>query len=163
MMHLPPAVTTDLDRAFAHLDAARSLDGDARLDRLLAALNLVRGAPFADLPVTWAADIEHQAIARLQDAAFAACETLLEAGRYDDAEHAVQQGLRLCDPCEPLYVLWARIEHARRQPHRIPQLWTRLRQRYAEDTDDTFDTPVAPTADTERAFAALLSRDTSSV
>lgn len=163
MMHLPPAVTTDLDRAFAHLDAARRLDGDDRLAQLLAALDLVRGAPFVDMPVTWTADIEHQAISRLQDAAFEVAEALLEAGRYDDAEHAVQQGLRLCDPCEPLYVLWARIEHARRQLHRIPQLWTRLRQRYAEDTDDTFDTPVAPTADTQRAFAALLSRDTTSV
>lgn len=152
---LSPEVTTDLDRAFGHLDSACRLDGDGRVARLLAALDLVRGSPFQDMPMSWATDLEHQATARLQDAALDAAAALLEAGRLDEAEHAVQQGLKLCDPCEPLYVLWAQIEHARGRGDRIPQLWTRLRQRYAADTDDTFETPTSPTAETERAFAVL--------
>jgi len=48
--------------------------------------------------------------------------------------------------------VWAQIEHGRGRPDRIPHLWTRLRQRYA---DDTFELPVSPMAATERAFAAL--------
>jgi hypothetical protein len=95
----------------------------------------------------------------LQDAAVDAATALLEAGRLDEAEHAVRQGLRLCDPCEPLYVAWAQIEHARDRRHRIPQLWARLRQRYADDADETFDVPATPTTDTERAFAALTDND----
>ena len=154
-LELSPAVSTDLDRAFGNLEAARRLKGDERLARLLAALALIRGAPFQDLTVSWAADLEHEAIARLQDAALEAASALLEAGRLDEAEHAVQQGLKLCDPCEPLYVVWARIEHARGRPDRISRLWTRLRQRYGDDADDTLDVPVSPMADTERAFAAL--------
>jgi len=154
-LELSPAVSTDLDRAFGNLEAARRLAGDERLDRLLAALALIRGAPFQDLAVSWAADLEHEATARLQDAALEAASALLEAGRADEAEHAVQQGLKLCDPCEPLYVMWARIEHARGRPDRISRLWTRLRQRYGDDADDTLDVPVLPMADTQRAFAAL--------
>ena len=157
---LSPQTTTDLDVAFGHLDAARHLDGDERLDGLLAALALIRGAPFHDMPVSWATDLEHQATARLQDAALDAATALLEVGRLDEAEHAVRQGLRLCDPCEPLYVAWAQIEHARGRADRVAQLWTRLRKRYADDADadDTFGVPVTPTADTERVFVALTSQ-----
>ena len=158
-IRLSPEVTTDLDRAFAHLDAAERTDGHERLDQLLAALELVRGTPFENLPVSWATDIAHRAVARLQDAALDAARQLLAAGRLDDAEHAVAQGLKLCDPCEPLYVVWAQIEDARDRRHRIPQLWTRLRQRYADEADETFDTPTTPTAATQRAFAALTGRD----
>jgi DNA-binding SARP family transcriptional activator len=157
---LSPQTTTDLDVAFGHLDAARHLDGDERLDRLLAALTLIRGTPFHDLPVSWATDLEHEATARLQDAALEAASALLEARRLDEAEHAVRQGLKLCDPCEPLYVVWAQIEHARGRADRIGQLWTRLRQRYADDADadDNFSLPVTPTADTQEVFATLTSQ-----
>ncbi|MBS3940443.1 MAG: hypothetical protein KG028_05740 [Actinobacteria bacterium] len=154
-LELSREVSTDLDRAFGHLQAARRLDGDERLTSLLAALTLVRGAPFQDLAVSWAADLEHRAVARLQDAALEAAPSLLAAGRLDEAEQAVQQGLKLCDPCEPLYVVWAQIEHARGRPDRITHLWTRLRRRYADDADATLNLPAAPMADTERAFAAL--------
>jgi len=51
--------------------------------------------------------------------------------------------------------VWAQIEHVRGRPDRIPHLLARLRQRYADDADDTFELPVSPMADTERAFAAL--------
>ena len=154
-LKLSTAVTCDLNRALGHLDAARRLDGGERVDRQLAALDLVRGAPFQDLVVSWTTDLEHQATAQLQDAAIEAATSMLEAGRLDEAEHAVQQGLKLCDPCEPLYVVWAQIEHVRGRRDRIRQLWTRLRQRYADDADDTFDLPATPTVDTERRFAAL--------
>ena len=104
--------------------------------------------------MSWATDIAHRAVARLQDAALDAATGLLAAGRFDDAERAVVQGLKLFDPCEPLYVVWAQIEDARDRRHRIPQLWTRLRQRYADEADETFDIPTTPTAATEQAFAA---------
>lgn len=44
------------------------------------------------------------------------------------------------------------------RPHRIAQLWARLKQRLAEDADETFEVPARPTAETEAAFAALAGR-----
>lgn len=72
----------------------------------------------------------------------------------------VRQGLGLCGPCELLYVLWARIEHARGRLDRTPQLWTRLRR---HDADDTFEAPATPIPDTERAFAVLTGQATTKV
>ncbi len=155
---LPPTIGTDLDRAFRYLAEARQLDDAPRAELLLRAVRLVRGEPFEDLPVSWAVDVQQRAIAELQDAAVEAAALLRAAGRYDDAEAAVRQGLLLCDPCELLYVEWARLEDARHRPDQIRQIWRRLKQRYADDADEIMGVAGSPTIETELAFTELTQR-----
>jgi DNA-binding SARP family transcriptional activator len=155
-IQLSPAVGTDFDRSFRHLATARTLDGDEQVAELIAALALVRGEPFEDLPYSWTLDIQQRAIAQLQDAALTAAPHLREAGRYTEAEQIIIRALALCDPAEPLYIEWARLELARGRPDRIPHLLRRLRQRYADDADDITATMTTPTTETERAFRTLL-------
>jgi hypothetical protein len=45
---------------------------------------------------------------------------LRETGRYTQAEQIILQALALCDPADPLYIEWARLELARGRPERIP-------------------------------------------
>jgi nucleoid-associated protein YgaU/DNA-binding SARP family transcriptional activator len=147
---------SDLDRAFQRLDAARHQDGLRQAEMLLEALRLVRGEPFEDLPVSWAMDIQQRAIVQLQKAAATAAQLLRDADRHDDAEYAIRQGLVLCDPCEPLYIEWARLERSQGRIDQIPRLWRRLKQRYAEDADDIAGIAAAPTSDTELEFMRLM-------
>ena len=150
-------VGTDLDHAFALLATARRTDDpDQALEVKLAALALIRGQPFTGLTVSWSVDIEQRAIAQLQDAAMTVAEQLNAVGDHDRAVWAIQQGLKLCDPTEPLYVAWARIEHARGRADRIPQLWRRLRRLYADDADEIAGIMTTPTTHTERAFTQLI-------
>jgi DNA-binding SARP family transcriptional activator/nucleoid-associated protein YgaU len=157
-IRLSDHVGTDLDQAFALLVNARRTDDPTRaLEDQIAALSLVRGSPFTDLTVSWSVDIEQRAIAQLQDAAVAAATALSNAGDHDRAAWAIQQGLLLCDPAEPLYVTWARIEQARGRADRIPQLWRRLRRLYADDADELAGMITTPTTETELAFTQLMS------
>lgn len=149
-------IGSDLDRAFRLLAAARHRDGLQQAEVLLDALRLVRGEPFEDLPVSWAMDIQQRAIVQLQEAAATAAQLLRDADRHDDAEYAIRQGLVLCDPCEPLYIEWARLEHARGRTDQIPRLWRRLKQRYADDADEIAGLAASPTADTELEFMSLM-------
>lgn len=57
---------------------------------------------------------------------------------------------------QPLYVAWARIEHARGRADRIPQLWRRLRRLYAGNADEIAGIMTTPTTHTERAFTQLM-------
>lgn len=157
LIRLSDHVTTDLDQAFALLANARRQDDPAQaLEDRLAALALVRGSPFTDLTVSWSVDIEQRAIAQLQDTAGAAATTLADAGDHDRAAWAIQQGLLLCDPSEPLYVTWAHIEQARGRADRIPQLWRRLCRLYADDADEIAGMITTPTTETELAFTQLM-------
>jgi DNA-binding SARP family transcriptional activator len=150
-------VGTDLDQALELLaNARRTCDPTQALDDQIAALSLVRGSPFTDLTVSWSVDIEQRAIAQLQDAAVAAATALSNAGEHDRAVWAIQQGLLLCDPSEPLYVTWARTEQARGRTDRIPQLWRRLRRLYADDADELAGIVTTPTTETELAFSQLM-------
>jgi DNA-binding SARP family transcriptional activator len=151
-------VGCDLDRAFAHLAAARDLTGQPRCDHQLAALDLVRGEPFENLPVAWTVGLQQRAIIDLQDAAIEAATWLRQQGEHRPAEHAIQQGLALCDPCEPLYLEWARLEADRGRPEQIPRIWRRLQHHYAADADETAAYVATPTPETELAFTALLTR-----
>ncbi|MFA9444422.1 hypothetical protein [Egicoccus sp. AB-alg6-2] len=156
-IRLSDHVGTDLDQALALLANARRTDDHAQaLDDQIAALSLVRGSPFTDLTVSWSVDIEQRAIAQLQDAAVAAATALSNAGEHDRAAWAIQQGLRLWDPSEPLYVTWARIEHARGRADRIAHLWRRLRRLYADDADELAGIITTPTTETELAFSQLM-------
>ena len=103
-IRLSPDVGTDLDRAFGHLATAQHLEATLQVEQLCAALQLIRGEPFEDLPVSWSIDIRQRAIAQLQEAALTASVMLRDTGRYDHAEQTIRQGLKLCDPCEPLYI-----------------------------------------------------------
>jgi hypothetical protein len=143
---LDDRIGSDLDRAFQLLHEARHQHGS----------HLVRGEPFEDLPVSWAMDIQQRAIVQLQDAAATAAQLLRDADRHDDAEYAIRQGLVLCDPCEPRYIQWARLERSRGRIDQIPRLWRRLKQRYAEDADEIAGIAAAPTSDTELEFMRLM-------
>ena len=55
-------VGTDIDRAPGHISLARDLVGDARLDELAQALDLVRGEPFEELSVSWASEITQRVL-----------------------------------------------------------------------------------------------------
>lgn len=149
-------IGSDLDRAFRLLATARHLDGLQQAEMLLEALRLVRGEPFEDLPVSWAMDIQQRATVQLQEAAATAAQLLRAADRHDDAEYAIRQGLVLCDPCEPLYIEWARLEHSRGRTDQIPRLWRRLKQRYADDADEIAGLVSSPTSDTELEFMSLM-------
>jgi DNA-binding SARP family transcriptional activator len=152
-------VGCDLDRALAHLAAARDLTGQARCDQQLAALVLVRGEPFETLPVAWAVGLQQRAIIDLQDAAIEATTWLRQQGMHRAAEQAIQQGLALCDPCEPLYLEWARLEAARGRREQIPRIWRRLQHRYAAEADETATYVASPTPEIELAFTALQHRN----
>ena len=149
-------IGSDLDRAFRLLAAARYLDGLQQAEALLEALRLIRGEPFEDLPVSWAMDIQQRATVQLQEAAATAAQLLRAADRHDDAEYAIRQGLVLCDPCEPLYIEWARLEHSRGRTDQIPRLWRRLKQRYTDDADEIAGLVSSPTSNTELEFMSLM-------
>jgi DNA-binding SARP family transcriptional activator len=153
---LDDQIGSDLDRAFRLLAAARHRDGLQQAEVLLEALRLVRGEPFEDLPVSWAMDIQQRAIVQLQEAAATAAQLLRDADRHDDAEYVIRQGLVLCDPCEPLYIEWARLERSRGRTDQIPRLWRRLKQRYADDADEIAGLVASPTSDTELEFMRLM-------
>jgi DNA-binding SARP family transcriptional activator len=151
-------VGSDLDRALAHLARARDrAEPLAAADEIAAALALVRGEPFEGLPFSWAAEVTHRATCQLQDAAIAAAETYRQAGRHGQAEDVIRRGLRLCDPCEPLYIQWAELEAARGRRDQIPHLWRQLQARYAAEADDTAGWVATPTPETELAFETLMS------
>ena len=156
-VRLSSNVGSDLDRAMAHLARARDLpDPLAAADEIAAALALVRGEPFEGLPLSWTSEVNQHAIAQLQDAAITAAETYRDAGRYGPAEEMIHRGLRLCDPCEPLYIQWAHLEAARGRRDQIPHLWRQLRARYDTDADETAGWVVTPTPETELAFETLM-------
>jgi DNA-binding SARP family transcriptional activator len=151
-------VGSDLDRALAHLARARDRpDALAAADEIAHAVALVRGEPFEGLPLSWTSEVAQHAIAQLQDAAITAAQVYREAGRYDRAEDMIRRGLRLCDPCEPLYIQWAQLEAARGRRDQIPHLLRQLRARYADDADETAGWAATPTPETELAFEMLMS------
>lgn len=122
----------------AHLARARDRpDVLATADEIAEGVALVRGEPFEGLPLSWTSEVTQHAIAQLQDAAITAAETYRQAGRYDRAEETIRRALRLCDPCEPLYIQWAQLEADRGRRDQIPHLWRQLRARYAAEADDT--------------------------
>lgn len=114
-------------------------------------------AAFEGLPVSWATDVQQRAITQLQDTALEVAAALREAGEYDKAEDAIRRGLQLCDPAEPLYIEWAHLEAARGRRDQVPRLWQRLRNRYAQDADETAGWVATPTAETELAFQTFMS------
>ncbi|WP_052665146.1 LysM peptidoglycan-binding domain-containing protein [Nitriliruptor alkaliphilus] len=149
-------VGTDLDRAFARLAAARQLPEAVRYREMTAALELVRGEPFAGLPVSWATDVVQRAITELQEAAFEAASYYRQNGEWDAAKTAIERGLLLCDPSEPLYLEWARLEVVRGRRDQVGRIWKQLRDRYADEADDVTATMTIPTAETELQFQQLL-------
>ncbi len=155
-IRLSDHVGSDLDRAFAHLAIARDLPAELAIAELTAALDLVRGEPFEDLPVTWAADITQRAIIQLQDAAVEVARTHRRAGNYDAAETAIRQGLQLLDPADALYLERAELERDRGHPERIPHIWRQLRRRHAADADEIAGYVSTPAPETELAFQNLM-------
>ena len=147
---------SDLDRALAHLAVARQLSESEQPDELLAALELVRDEPFEDLPVSWATNIQQRAIAQLQDAAAAAAAAYRHHGDDERALYAIEQGLKLCDPAEVLYIEWAHLVAARGRRDQLPRLWQRMRLQYAADADETAGVMATSTADTELVFQTLM-------
>ena len=154
-IRLTDHITTDLDQALQHLDSAKTCNGDDQLRHLTAALDLIRGEPFEDLCFTWSLDVQQHAITHLHDAALTAATRLRELERYDEAEQAIRQGLTLYDPSEPLYVEWFHLEFDRGHHERIPHLWRRLQQRYADQADETAGIVTTPTIETELAYTNL--------
>ncbi len=155
-IRLSEHVGSDLDRAFAHLAIARDLPGEMRTRELAAALDLVRGEPFEDLPVSWAADITQRAIAQLQDAALELTRNHREAGDFDAADRAIHKGLLLLDPADALYLERAELEKARGRPERVAQIWRELRRRHAQDADEIAGYVSSPPPEIELAFQELM-------
>ena len=155
-LQLSDHVGTDLDRAFAHLAAARQQPETVRLREITAALELVRGEPFAGMPVSWSTEVQQRAIAELQDAAVTAAIHYRERGEWEAAKSAIERGLALCDPAEPLYLEWARLEVARGRRDQVHRIWQQLRDRYADEADEVAAWVVTPTAETELQFQELL-------
>jgi nucleoid-associated protein YgaU/DNA-binding SARP family transcriptional activator len=153
---LPDTVRSDLDRTDDLVTAARQEVGLRRAELLLEALRLIRGEPLEDLPVSWAIDTQQRLIVQLQEAAVTAAQLFREASRHGEAEEAIRQGLILCDPCEALYIEWARLEHARGRAEQIPRLWKRLKQRYADEGDEIAGIAASPTTATELAFMSMM-------
>ena len=119
-------------------------------------LDLVRGEPFEELPVSWASEITQRVIAELQDAALELSRARRHDGDVDGAEHAARQGLRLLDPADSLYLVLAEIEKQRGHPERVRLLWQQLRQRHADDADETGGLISQPPVEIELAFRELL-------
>jgi DNA-binding SARP family transcriptional activator len=159
LIRLSDCVGSDLDRAFAHLARARDLEDEIAAAETIAALNLVRGEPFEGLPLSWPTEITQRAISQLQDAAVAAAASLRQAQDHDEAERLIDQALRLCDPCEALYLEWAKLEADRGRGENIRAIWQRLRDRYGDDADETAGWTASPTLRTAEAFEALLTRN----
>ena len=71
-------------------------------------------------------------------------------------ELSLRSGLLLCDPFEMLYGEWARLEYERNRTDRIPQIWRRLQQRYADDADEALGIVNSPSAEIEFLFTSLV-------
>jgi DNA-binding SARP family transcriptional activator len=157
LVRLTDHATTDLDQALELLELARPLTGDARAELLDQALTLVRGEPFEGLPLSWATETSERAIVQLQDAATTAATIHRQAGRHRQAETAITAGLKLCDPYEPLYLEWARLEADRDRHHRIPRIRQRLHTAYNHDRDDddTEDWTTTPTPETTHTLTNI--------
>ena len=155
-LHLSDHFGTDLDRAFAAIRYAAKTDGETKVDALRTALDLVRGQPFQNLPVSWATDTDQRAIAALQDAAVDLAHTCRTSGDYDTAKWAIDRGLLLLDPHEPLYLEWARLEQARGRRDQIPAIWRRLRAQYAADAEEDATLIDTPTPETELEFREMM-------
>lgn len=155
-IRLSDHVGTDLDRALAHLTNARTEPPDQQIHQLDAALALVRGEPFHDLPVSWATDICQRAIIELQDAALAAARTHRAAGRYDQADQALTAGLALFDPADVLYLERAEVAVARGRPDQVRLIWEQLRRHHADDADEIAGIVSTPTPEIELAFRELM-------
>jgi DNA-binding SARP family transcriptional activator len=156
LVRLTEHVTTDLDQALELLQRARPLTGDARTELLDQALTLERGEPFEGLPLSWATETSERAIVQLQDAATNAATIHRQAGRHRQAETAITAGLKLCDPYEPLYLEWARLEADRDRHHRIPRIRQRLHTAYNHDQDDdTEDWTATPTPETTHTLTNI--------
>jgi len=149
-------IGTDLDRALAHIAIGRDLPGEAGLSEQAAALDLVRGEPLQELPVSWGSEVVQRAIAELQDAALDLARARRETGDYDAAEDAARRGLRLLDPADALYLELAEIEHARGRPDRVASLWRQLCQRHGEDADEISGLVSSPPPEIELAFRSLV-------
>ena len=148
-------VGSDLDRAFAHLARARDLSSDAQFNEYAAALDLVRGEPFEGLPLSWASPVSERAIVELQNAALVAAAGYRQAGHLDQADQVIQQGLKLSDPCEPLYLEWARLEAARGRYGQVRQIRRQLRARYNDEADEVAGWVNTLSPETELVFKKL--------
>lgn len=155
LVRLSEHVATDLDRALGHLKLARTLPDQLRTGELRAALDLVRGQPFQGWPLSWATDIHQRAVAQLQDAALELAGLYRTAGDHEAAIAAVERGLKLCDPAEPLYVEWARIESDLGRTEQIDEIWERLCRKYHDGEASGGAWTSCPTSSAEQAFADL--------
>lgn len=114
---LSPAVRCDWTR-FQQL-AKRGLTAGPRtgIADLEAALELVRGRPFAGRDYPWAGPLQQEMISRICDVAHALAvwhnpQDGSVAPDLDAARRAIAVGLEVEETCELLYRDWMRIEHA---------------------------------------------------
>lgn len=154
-IRLSEHVSCDVDRVLAHLALAKDLPAELRLQELAAALELVRGQPFHDLPVSWASSTTEHLIVQLQEAALEIARPHREAGNYDAADTAIRHGLLLHDPNDALYLERAQLAKARGHPEQVSRIWEQLRQRHADDAD-TAGVISAPAGEIELAFRELI-------
>lgn len=151
-------LSTDLDRAFAHLAIARDLPAELRTQELTAALELVRGEPLEGRAYSWATDISQRAIVQLQDAALEVARACREAGDLDAADRAIEQGLKLLDPNGWLYLERAELERLRGHPELPPRIFEQYRRKLADDADEIASTVATPPPEIELAFRELMVR-----
>jgi DNA-binding SARP family transcriptional activator/LysM repeat protein len=129
---LGPGITTDWDR-FRHLTAlARKACSDEAIEHYREAMNLIRGAPFADTPkgsyhwihgdgLLW--EIE----TAIAETAEQFAELALDAGESKLADWAARQALKVTPQREPLYQFRMRAAHQAGDRDSIERIYRELR------------------------------------
>ncbi len=129
---LGPAVTTDWTR-FQHLIAdAMTCDGQARVERLTQALDLVRDRPFRGISggqFPWADYDIQQMTSSIADAAHLLARLLHESGQHREALDVALQGLRI----EPLSESLQQRAIAATEASAGPEAARQLRQRFTAE------------------------------
>lgn len=133
---LSEGVALDYEEFQSHVAKARQQPDDAAT-HLRAALDLVRGQPLTKTATeyAWAMHDSYRIAQEIADAAHELAQLLLEAGRYDDATKAAEDGLKAEPASELLIRDLMEIAAASGNGGRVHDLMTRLRREVAEDGD----------------------------
>lgn len=133
---LSEGVALDYEEFRTHVAKARQQPDDAAM-HLRAALELVRGEPLSKTATeyAWAVHDSYRIAQEVADAAHDLAQLLLQAGRYDEASKAAEDGLKAEPGSELLIRDLMEIAAASGNGGRVHDLMTRLRRQVAEDGD----------------------------
>lgn len=129
--HLHPAITCDWTR-FQHLTQPPPSDERTtvvHIERLEAALALVRGTPFDGKAMPWAEPLQQEMSTAVIDVAHAVATHRMSPGPHQDldtARQAVARGIDIDETAEVLYRDWILIEEAAGNRHGVRTAISRI-------------------------------------